>query len=60
MASTVQKNAAPSQKFIEITDIVDDIVILEGGNACLIIEIQATNFFPMHLYLTHSLFLSKL
>lgn len=44
MASTVQKNAAPSQKFIEITDIVDDIVILAGGNACLIIEIQATNF----------------
>ena len=44
MASTVQKNAAPSQRFIEITDIIDDIVVLAGGNACLIIEIQATNF----------------
>lgn len=44
MSSTVQKNAAPSQKFIEITDIVDDIVVLANGNACLIIEIQATNF----------------
>jgi hypothetical protein len=44
MASTVQKNAAPSQRFIEITNIIDDIVILAGGNACLIIEVQATNF----------------
>jgi len=44
MASTVQKNAAPSQRFIEIADIIDDIVVLAGGNACLIIEIQATNF----------------
>jgi hypothetical protein len=44
MASTVQKNAAPSQRFIEVTDIIDDIVVLAGGNACLIIEIQATNF----------------
>lgn len=44
MVSTVQKNAAPSQHFIEIVDIVDDIVILAGGNACLVIEVKATNF----------------
>jgi len=44
MASSVQKNAAPSQRFVEIVDIVDDIVILTGGNACLVIEVKATNF----------------
>lgn len=44
MASSVQKNAAPSQRFIEIIDIIDDIVILAGGNACLVIEVKATNF----------------
>jgi hypothetical protein len=44
MASSAQKNAAPSQRFIEIVDIIDDIVILAGGNACLIIEVKATNF----------------
>ncbi len=44
MASSVQKNAAPSQRFIEIVDIVDDIVVLAGGNACLVIELEATNF----------------
>jgi len=33
-----------TQKFIEIEDIIDDIVILRGGYACLIIEVGAINF----------------
>ena len=44
MASSVQKNATPSQHFVEIVDIIDDIVLLAGGNACLVIEVKATNF----------------
>lgn len=39
-----QKNKATTQKFIGIEDIEDNVVILEGGNACSIIEINATNF----------------
>lgn len=35
---------ASTQKFTEIVDIIDNIVILEGGNACLVIEITASNF----------------
>lgn len=44
MNKTAQKNKATTQRFIEITDIVDNIVLLESGDACSIIEIQATNF----------------
>lgn len=44
MAKTAQKNIASTQKFIEIVDIVDDIVIIAGGYACLVIEVKATNF----------------
>lgn len=33
-----------TQKFIEVTDIQDTVVLLAGGNACSIIEVQATNF----------------
>lgn len=33
-----------TQKFTEIRDIVDTIVLLEGGRAALIIEVQAANF----------------
>lgn len=33
-----------TQKFTEVQDIKEDIVILEGGYASLIIEIQAVNF----------------
>lgn len=44
MAKTAQNNLSSTQKFIEIIDIVDDVVITGGGNACLIIEVQATNF----------------
>lgn len=44
MKNAVQNNQTSTQKFIEIVDVVDDIVVLRGGNACLIIEVQATNF----------------
>lgn len=33
-----------TQKFIEIENVYEDILILTGGNASLIIEVQATNF----------------
>ena len=33
-----------TQSFIEIEDIIDDIVILRGGYACLIMEVGAINF----------------
>jgi len=33
-----------TQKFIEITAIYEDIIVLSGGNASVIIEVQATNF----------------
>lgn len=39
-----QKIHASTQKFTEIVDFSDNMVILEGGNACLIIEITASNF----------------
>jgi hypothetical protein len=43
MKSAAQKITS-TQKFIDIIDVVEDIVILNGGNACLIIEVKATNF----------------
>lgn len=39
-----QKIHASTQKFTEIVDFIDNTVIMEGGNACLIIEITASNF----------------
>jgi len=39
-----QKIHATTQKFTEIVDFADNIVIFEGGNACMIIEITASNF----------------
>jgi hypothetical protein len=39
-----QKIHASTQKFTEISDFIGNIVILDGGNACLIIEITASNF----------------
>lgn len=39
-----QKIHSTTQKFTEIVDFADDIVILEGSNACMIIEITASNF----------------
>ena len=44
MAKSARKINATTQKFTEIQDIVDDVVILSGGSACLIIEVTATNF----------------
>lgn len=44
MAKSVRKINATTQKFTEIQDIVDDVVILTGGSACLVIEVTATNF----------------
>lgn len=44
MKKSAQKTKATTQKFIEILDIVDNIVLLSSGNACSVIEIQATNF----------------
>jgi hypothetical protein len=44
MNKTAQKTKATTQKFIEISDIVDNIVLLSSGNACSAIEIKATNF----------------
>ena len=44
MKKTAKSSKATTQKFIEIQDIIDNIVLLEGSNACLVIEVQATNF----------------
>lgn len=44
MKNASQKIRATTQKFTEIIDIVDNIVIFSYGNACLIIEVTATNF----------------
>ena len=33
-----------TQKFIEIVDVIEDVVILSGGNACVVLEVLATNF----------------
>lgn len=35
---------ASTQVFTEILDIVDNVVVVGGGNACSIIEVSATNF----------------
>lgn len=42
--SAAQKIHASTQKFTEIVDFADNVVIMEGGNACMIIEITASNF----------------
>ncbi len=39
-----QKARSSTQKFTEIADIVDNIVVFEGGYASTVIEITATNF----------------
>ena len=44
MAKSKEKIHASTQKFTEIVDIVDNIVVLENGNAALIIELTASNF----------------
>lgn len=35
---------ASTQKFTGIIDIIDTLVLLEGGNACVVIEVTASNF----------------
>ena len=42
MAKNLRTNS--TQRFIEVTDVIEDVVILSGGNACVIIEVLATNF----------------
>ena len=44
MKKPAQVIHATTQKFTEIEDISDDVVVLSGGSACLIIEVTATNF----------------
>ena len=44
MKKSAQKTKATTQKFIEILDIIDNIVLFSFGNACSVIEVQATNF----------------
>lgn len=42
--SAAQKIHASTQKFTEIVDFFENVVVMEGGSACLIIEITASNF----------------
>lgn len=42
--ASAQKIHATTQKFTEIVDVFDNVVIFSSGNACLIIEVTATNF----------------
>lgn len=44
MKNSAQKITATTQKFTEIEDIVDNLILLSGGKACLIMEVLATNF----------------
>jgi len=44
MAKPSQKIHSSTQKFTEIVDILDNVVMFSSGNACLIIEVTATNF----------------
>lgn len=39
-----QMSQASTQKFTQLKDIVDNIVLLQDGNACLVIEVSSTNF----------------
>lgn len=44
MAKAAQKIRSSTQKFTGIQNIKENIAILDDGSACLIIEVQATNF----------------
>jgi len=44
MKQVSRKTKATTQKFIEIYDVVDNVVLLTGGLAALVVEVQATNF----------------
>lgn len=43
---TTQKasKGGSTQKFTEISEIYEDVVVFTNGNACLVIEVQASNF----------------
>lgn len=38
------KGQATTQKFTEILDIIGSVVLMDGGNACMVIEVMAANF----------------
>lgn len=44
MKNSAPKFSASTQKFTEIRDIKDDIVLLKGGNSCIVIEVTSVNF----------------
>lgn len=44
MKQAAQHHTKSTQSFTEILEIREDIVLMKGGNACLLIELQATNF----------------
>ncbi|HLD01292.1 MAG TPA: hypothetical protein VJC10_00285 [Patescibacteria group bacterium] len=40
----MQQIHSTTQKFTEIVDIVDNVVLLTGGNACAVVEVTSSNF----------------
>lgn len=40
-----QKIHSTTQDFTELVDIIDDMVLLKGKNACMILEVSSVNFF---------------
>jgi len=44
MKGSARKTKATTQKFIEILDIIDDVVLFTSNNACSVIKVQALNF----------------
>lgn len=42
--SSAQKIHSSTQKFTEIIDFIGNVVVMDGGNACIVIEITASNF----------------
>ncbi len=44
MKQAAQHHAKSTQSFTEVLDIREDTVLMKGGNACLLIELQAVNF----------------
>ena len=41
----MKKIHSSTQDFTEIIDVLDDIVFLKGGHACMIMEVSSVNFF---------------
>ncbi len=44
MSNPAQKQRSTTQRFTEIVDVTDNMAVFSSGNACLIIEVTATNF----------------